>query len=198
MSVLADKRQSFNVFRKTYAHNRAIEENKTLLRKRYDSAKEMGLKVNEARSSINSLKGKIESLRVERANQGSEGGKSGEEEYDALESDLQSQVRTYKISYKENFSRLRNLKGDVERIQGQLQKQRVRMQKEFELWHRTMLRNIQDGGGSGSSGSSGASKTTIETKQQADEEPGQFLTGDKEVDRDILQFFAAKKALLKR
>ena len=207
MSVLADKRKSFDVFRRTYSHNRAIEENKTLLRQRYDSAKEMGLKVNEARSSINSLKGKIESLRVERANQGGEG-KSGaaadEEEYDTLESNLQSQVRTFKIAYKENFSKLRNLKGDVERIQGQLQKQRVRMQKEFELWHGTMLRNIQESGGSGSGGGSGGGGSggskmheAVGTKH-ADDEPAHILTGDKDVDRDILQFFAAKKALLKR
>jgi hypothetical protein len=41
-SVLADKRKSFDMFRKSYIHNSAIEENKTLLRSRYDLAKETG------------------------------------------------------------------------------------------------------------------------------------------------------------
>ena len=39
------------------------------------------------------------------------------------------------LPYKENFSRLRELKAEVERIQSRLQKQRVRMQKEFEDWY---------------------------------------------------------------
>jgi kinesin family member 6/9 len=41
-ATLADKRKSFDVFRKSYTHNLAIEENKNLLRARYDLAKEMG------------------------------------------------------------------------------------------------------------------------------------------------------------
>ena len=69
-----------------------------------------GLKVNEARASINGLKIKIEKLRVERANLGGEG-KGGEEEevneYDTLEGQLQNDVHKYKVQYKQNFSELR-------------------------------------------------------------------------------------------
>jgi len=224
-TTLADKRKSFDVFRRTYTHNSSIEENKHLLRSRYDSAKEMGLRVNEARAAINKLKARIEQLRVERANVGEMGdgegktsGSSTIDEYDALEGEMQKEVSKHKVSYKQNFSELRSLKGDVERIQGQLKKQRVRMQKEFDLWHETMTRNLEDGGsnsgsnGGGNSGGNGNGggyggggkvqemlthpgsfpATSASSKQQ------ELLTGDKDVDRDILQFFAAKQALLKR
>ena len=63
--VLADKRRCFEIFRKSYAHNDAVEENKALLRSRYDEAKATGKLVNSARSSINALKSKIEEIRRE-------------------------------------------------------------------------------------------------------------------------------------
>ena len=50
--VLADKRKSFDLFRQSYNHNSAIEENKTLLRTRYDLAKEMGKKIPCSRSLL--------------------------------------------------------------------------------------------------------------------------------------------------
>ncbi len=226
--VLSDKRRSFDVFRKSYAHNRAIEENKSLLRTRYNDAKKMGRLVNEARSAINGIKSRIEQLRVEQAMVGgnpdaSTEGKSGPTGADAaLESQLQREMQTYKSRYKENFSQLRDLKGEVERIQSRLQKQRVRMQKEFETWYGTMLRNgeasgaqPQTNGGPGNSGglrdapplraaeawrgstadSASSASTAVPTAGGAS---AQFLTGDETVDQDILAFFKAKEELMKR
>jgi hypothetical protein len=133
-----------------------------------------GLKVNEARSKINSLKIKIEQLRVERANLG-EGKDGGEalDEYDALEGQLQNDIQKNKVLYKQHFSELRGLKGEVERIQS----------KDGA---------VVDGGGKVQEHHQTSSKV------QENDDAKQFLTGDQDVDRDILQFFAAKKALLKR
>lgn len=157
-----------------------------------------GLKVNEARSKINSLKIKIEQLRVERANLG-EGKDGGEalDEYDALEGQLQNDIQKNKVLYKQHFSELRGLKGEVERIQSKLKKQRIQMQKQFELWYDTMLRNVKDGAVVDGGGKVQEHHQTS-SKVQENDDAKQFLTGDHDVDRDILQFFAAKKALLKR
>eukprot|EP00946_MAST-07B_sp_MAST-7B-sp1_P000703 g703.t1 len=218
--ILKDKRRSFDIFRKSYAHNQAIEENKALLRTRYSSAKKMGKLVNDARTSINSLKARIEQVRMEHAKVEGSGSKSAGDG-GRVEEDLQQQMQSYKSSYKENFSRLRELKAEVERIQSRLQKQRVRMQKEFETWYGTMLRN-----------SAKQSQPVPELQQQSNEQAApplrateawhgrpsesasrstnhgdgggsvaasaQFLTGDESVDQDILAFFKAKEELMRR
>ena len=75
------------------------------------------------------------------------------------------------------------------------------MQKVFELWYDTMLRNQKTavGGSGGGSGGSGGSEK-MQEPQQAQHTQQRHLptTGDQDVDRDIEAFFAAKKALLKR
>jgi len=168
----------------------------------------VGLKVNEARAAINGLKMKIEQIRIERANLG-EGKENGGamDEYDALEKQMQDNVHAQKIQYKSNFSELRSLKSEVERIQSKLKKQRMKMQKEFELWYGTMLRNSKEGhlnsedyhdGHGGGGGKTQEYRPDQGSSKQQDAPANQFLTGDQDVDRDILQFFAAKKALLKR
>ena len=156
---------------------------------------------------------KIEQIRIERANLG-EGKENGGamDEYEALEKQMQNNVHAHKVQYKSNFSDLRSLKSEVERIQSKLKKQRMKMQKEFELWYGTMLRNSKEGrlnsegypdGPGGGGGGGGGGKTQEYrpdqgSSKQQDAPANQFLTGDQDVDRDILQFFAAKKALLKR
>ena len=229
--ILKDKRRSFDVFRKSYPHHQAIEENKALLRTRYNSAKKMGKLVNDARTSINSLKARIEQVRVERAMVEGSGGKSAGED-GAAEEGLQQQMQSHKSSYKENFSHLRDLKAEVERIQSRLQKQRVRMQKEFETWYGTMLRNSA----ADAARQPEPRQTNFRNQRQevqhstpplraaeawhrplpapephpgADAAPGgeggggavasaQFLTGDENVDQDILAFFKAKEELMRR
>ncbi len=228
--ILKDKRRSFDVFRKSYPHNQAIEENKALLRARYDSAKKMGKLVNDARTSINSLKARIEQVRVERAMVEGAAGKSAGED-GMIEEGLQQQMQSHKSSYKENFSQLRELKAEVERIQSRLQKQRVRMQKEFETWYGTMLRNsaapsqqrepqeiVPGSQGhaeqqtvpplraaeawrgpplASEAGARGGAASTRESVVGA-AASAQFLTGDENVDQDILAFFKAKEELMLR
>ena len=226
--ILKDKRRSFDVFRKSYPHNQAIEENKALLRRRYADAKSMGKLVNDARSSINMLKTRIEQVRVERAMvdgsaEGREGKTSGDDK--RLEEELQKEMQSHKSTYKDNFSRLRELKAEVERIQSRLQKQRVRMQKEFETWYGTMLRNstaVQQQpkeqqqipenqpvapplraaeawrGPPSVSAPREANDSSSGSNYRAEGASAQFLTGDENVDQDILAFFKAKEELLKR
>ncbi len=68
--LIQDRNSCFEMFRKSYRKNQAIEENKEILKEKYAKGKEMGLVVNNARNTINKLKNEIEELRKERALQG--------------------------------------------------------------------------------------------------------------------------------
>ncbi len=74
-----------------------IEENKLLLKQKYDSAKSLGQSVNDSKQRINELKTMIEQRRVQRSVAGISGGESGVEVEDDPEEqrckDLIEQVR---------------------------------------------------------------------------------------------------------
>ena len=60
MEDLADRARAFDMFRKSYRKNEAMEENRSLLKERYARGKELGNEVNESRNSIKSITNKIE------------------------------------------------------------------------------------------------------------------------------------------
>jgi kinesin family protein 6/9 len=64
---LADRNKAFDVFRKSYRRNEAMEENKLLLKERIAEAKGLTEVINGARRNIESIKNEIESLRREQA-----------------------------------------------------------------------------------------------------------------------------------
>jgi len=135
---LKDRTKAFEVFRQTYHKNEAIESNKEVLKAKYDEAKAVGEAVNTSRSKISHLKSKIEQLRVERAMRG-EGGDAAEQD-DPEELRLKSEIDGFKNQYKDKFNRLRELKAEIEHIQGIMEKQRHGMQKDFENWYNLMIR----------------------------------------------------------
>jgi len=57
---LKDRTKSFEMFRKSYRKNEAMEENRELLKEKYARGKELGLDVNESRNMIKQLTNKIE------------------------------------------------------------------------------------------------------------------------------------------
>ena len=143
MGVLRDKKRSFEAFREHYERRDVIDENKQLLRDRYTNAKAMGEKVNMARQRINSIKGNIEQLRVESAMRGvqAEDGGGGESPVGTAADDaevegrLREDMAAQKTVYKNSFQDLRELKGEIERIQRHLEKLRLKMQEDFESWY---------------------------------------------------------------
>lgn len=57
---LADRAKSFEMFRKAYRKNEAMEENRELLKAKYVKGKELGIQVTESKNAIKSLTNKIE------------------------------------------------------------------------------------------------------------------------------------------
>lgn len=52
MEVLADRAKAFDLFRKSYRKNEAMEDNRALLKEKYTRGKNLGKEVNESRSLI--------------------------------------------------------------------------------------------------------------------------------------------------
>lgn len=83
--ILADRDRSFDLFRTVYPKHQTIEDNKALLKSKYDEAKAVAEQVNAARSETNRLKQEIERVRVEVAmaniveTGGAGGGKAADE-----------------------------------------------------------------------------------------------------------------------
>ena len=49
LEVLADRAKTFDVFRKSYRKNEAMEENRELLKEKYNRGKKLGAEVNASR-----------------------------------------------------------------------------------------------------------------------------------------------------
>ena len=67
---LADRAKSFDMFRKSYRKNEAMEENRQLLKEKYARGKQLGEMVGGSRNQIKSLTNKIEQIRKENALRG--------------------------------------------------------------------------------------------------------------------------------
>jgi kinesin family protein 6/9 len=143
---LADKQRSLDYFKQYYAPLKAINENKRLLKEKYSLAKQTGERVNASRGEINQLKAEIEQIRAQNALQNldkdvNEESKSHSSyEVTEEESEHLREIERQKNVYKSNFTALKELKKEIERIQSWLGNSRLKMQKDFENWYSVMLR----------------------------------------------------------
>lgn len=128
------RKEAFETFRRDYPYNGTIEENKQTLKQRYAEAKRLGEQVNSSRQKINSIKTQIEQQRVRRSMQGFVNGTEGMEDVDPAEKSLRQAIEEEKAKYKDSFTRLRSLKTEIEHLQHLLEKAKVKMQKDFEIW----------------------------------------------------------------
>ena len=60
MEDLADRTKAFDMFRKSYRKNEAMEENRALLKEKYGRGKQLGMSVNQTRTQIKDLTNQIE------------------------------------------------------------------------------------------------------------------------------------------
>lgn len=56
---LMDRASCFEMFRKSYRKNQAMEENKELLKDKFNKGKELGALVNDSRNQINKIKNQV-------------------------------------------------------------------------------------------------------------------------------------------
>jgi len=95
---LADRAKSFELFRKSYRKNEAMEENRELLKEKYSRGKQLGISVNNNRQQIKDLTNKIEQIRKQNALRGMVD-ESGELVRTDEEDKIQGEINVLKQSY---------------------------------------------------------------------------------------------------
>ena len=140
-NALVERNAAFEQFRRSYRKQEVIEDNKVLLKAKYDEAKKLGESVNAARAQINAFKSQIEACRRDRAISEVTAGESGggDENMSAAqaaeEERLKMQMEEGKRTYKEGFAKLKELKAEIEHLQRLLEQSRRKLQQDFETWY---------------------------------------------------------------
>ncbi|NXI24742.1 KIF6 protein, partial [Sterrhoptilus dennistouni] len=125
--------EAFEVFKRDHADSITIEDNKQLLKQRFDEAKCLGEKLNEVRNKINHLKGKIIQRQIQRAAL-AVSNPSEELTFDPVEENLRVQIEEEKKSYETVYSRFKGLRVEIEHLQLLMEKVKMKLQKDFEVW----------------------------------------------------------------
>lgn len=140
--LLLDKQRAFEVFRQMASVPASVEENKLLLKDRIAKAKAMGEAANEMRCQINAAKTRLERLRTERAMTAA--GKPGNDDAELQDGPEELEefrkIESFKAQYRDRTASLRQIKGDIDQIQGLLEQHRVRTQRDFETWFASLRR----------------------------------------------------------
>ncbi|XP_039241267.1 kinesin-like protein KIF6 isoform X1 [Pipra filicauda] len=135
--------EAFEVFKRDHADSITIEDNKQLLKQRFAEVKCLGEKLNEVRSKINCLKGEITQRHIQRAALAVSSPSEELNMFDPVEEKLRMQIEEEKKSYKTMFNRFKGLKVEIEHLQLLMEKVKMKMQKDFEVWWSEEAKNLQ-------------------------------------------------------
>ncbi|XP_017662148.1 PREDICTED: kinesin-like protein KIF6 isoform X4 [Lepidothrix coronata] len=135
--------EAFEVFKRDHADSITIEDNKQLLKQRFAEIKCLGEKLNEVRSKINCLKGEITQRHIQRAALAVSSPSEELNMFDPVEEKLRMQIEEEKKSYKTMFNRFKGLKVEIEHLQLLMEKVKMKMQKDFEVWWSEEAKNLQ-------------------------------------------------------
>eukprot|EP00831_Metopus_contortus_P067136 TRINITY_DN59887_c0_g1_i1.p1 TRINITY_DN59887_c0_g1~~TRINITY_DN59887_c0_g1_i1.p1 ORF type:complete len:217 (+),score=33.04 TRINITY_DN59887_c0_g1_i1:246-896(+) len=163
---LVDRTKAFEMFRKSYRKNEAMEENKSLLKQKFADGKKLGSELNEKRALLKNLTNKLEDLRKDNALRGLVD-KNGEIIRTEEEDQLQQQISQARLYYQDQYGKLKLLKSEIERIQSLLERSKERMQKDFEQWLAVMMRQTQASSRPAPSTSAGSSQVRDPTVNES-------------------------------
>ncbi|EOA98367.1 Kinesin-like protein KIF6, partial [Anas platyrhynchos] len=135
--------EAFEVFKWDHADSITIEDNKQLLKQRFAEAKCLGEKINEVRNKINHLKGELTQRHIQRVVLAVSNPSEELNTLDPVEEKLRTQIEEEKKSYKTMFNRLKGLKVEIEHLQLLMEKAKVKLQKDFEVWWSEESTNLQ-------------------------------------------------------
>ena len=129
----AEREAAYEQFKRVYPDYPGISTNKQTLKQRYAQAKSLGGLVNECRANINTIKAKIERIRLEAGvDQLSE--TPGMPSLNDADQSLRDELQSEKTRYKGLLGQLKSLKGEIEHMQHLLQNSKVKLQRDFETW----------------------------------------------------------------
>lgn len=130
----AGRQEAFEIFKENYAQNQAIIDQKERLKQRYAEAKALGLKVNESRNTMNKLKSEYEQFKKQRAIRATMSGSDDSFEDNEQEALIRHQMEEEKAQYKECFMKLKAMKAEIDHLHHLLDRTRVQMQRDFDVW----------------------------------------------------------------
>ncbi|NXM73492.1 KIF6 protein, partial [Serilophus lunatus] len=136
--------EAFEVFKRDHVDRITIEDNKQLLKERFAEVKVLGEKLNEMRSKINRLKGEITQRQIQRAALAVSSPSEELNVFDPVEEKLRMQIEEEKKSYKTMFNRFKGLKVEIEHLQLLMEKVKMKLQKDFEVWWSEEAKNLQE------------------------------------------------------
>uniref|UniRef100_A0A8C3GNS1 Kinesin-like protein n=1 Tax=Cairina moschata TaxID=8855 RepID=A0A8C3GNS1_CAIMO len=231
--------EAFEVFKWDHADSITIEDNKQLLKQRFAEAKCLGEKINEVRNKINHLKGELTQRHIQRVVLAVSNPSEELNTLDPVEEKLRTQIEEEKKSYKTMFNRLKGLKVEIEHLQLLMEKAKVKLQKDFEVWWSEESTNLQvcqektelvrslnrttvypqfikssqplptnsfsettrassNEETSGKNNSNNFNSSTSKTRTSPSSNTPIPLTGDSQIDADILAFIKARQNILQK
>ncbi|XP_064216511.1 kinesin-like protein KIF6 isoform X2 [Aotus nancymaae] len=137
------RQEAFEIFKRDHADSVTIDDNKQILKQRFSEAKALGESINEARSKIGHLKEEITQRHIQQVALGISENMAVPPMPDQQEEKLRSQLEEQKRRYKTMFTRLKALKVEIEHLQLLMDKAKVKLQKEFEVWWAEEATNLQ-------------------------------------------------------
>ncbi|KAL6031533.1 hypothetical protein STEG23_017468, partial [Scotinomys teguina] len=234
------RQEAFEIFKRDHADSVIIDDNKQILKQRFSEAKALGESINETRNKIGQLKdaitqrhlqqvalGHLFSLRDDKqcvqGMWGKHDGVPGTAKHVTTGFFVTAEVQTCRVQlrYKTTFMRLKALKVEIEHLQLLMDKAKVKLQKEFDVWwaeEATSLQvnspatNPQEGvqpvpqqdqpqrlskkSSEGWEVEDGADSLDVCISERSMSSIP--LTGDSQTDSDILAFIKARQSILQK
>ncbi|XP_057607352.1 kinesin-like protein KIF6 [Chionomys nivalis] len=137
------RQEAFEIFKRDHADSVTIDDNRQILKQRFSEAKALGESINQTRSKIGQLKDAITQRHLQQVALGISENMVTPSIPDLQEEKLRSQLEEEKTRYKTTFMRLKALKVEIEHLQLLMDKAKVKLQKEFEVWWAEEATNLQ-------------------------------------------------------
>ncbi|XP_026641629.1 kinesin-like protein KIF6 [Microtus ochrogaster] len=137
------RQEAFEIFKRDHADSVTIDDNRQILKQRFSEAKALGESINQTRSKIGQLKDAITQRHLQQVALGISENMAPPSIPDLQEEKLRSQLEEEKTRYKTTFMRLKALKVEIEHLQLLMDKAKVKLQKEFEVWWAEEATNLQ-------------------------------------------------------
>lgn len=218
-ALVADRTRAFDHFRALNDRHAAVEENKVVLKNKFDDAKALGECVTRSKGEINRLKGLIEEMRQTRA--ATRGGARDKRDADDDEKRLVVAIDAERAAHRRAFDELRDAKREIDSLQKMTTQAGARLANDFERWFELLAERHRELGGDDSPPASPIGKA-IEPESAADLSPaptmsplrdatnspkgrnvsapsqtGAPTTGNARADADIKAFYEARERLLR-
>jgi hypothetical protein len=166
-----------------------------------NKAKALGVTLQTCKKKIEHLKKIVEQIgrerEMENLNKCPVNNSFGQEESEAISKigECQNSIESEMVTYKEGFNKLRHLKATIEHMQLLLEKSKLDMQSDFDVWYSETSKEPRETSDIGTYSNAQKGKRDSKTASTVLPE-GVRLTGDKETDGNIIAFYRAKESFL--